>query len=43
PLFDEQYYLRYIDEIFKRLGLTEAQWKESPGIAEPTELTPETI
>ncbi len=43
PLFDYQYYLRYIDEIFKRLGLTEAQWKESPGIAEPTELTPETI
>ena len=43
PLFDEQYYLRYIDEIFKRLGLTEAQWKEGPGIAEPTELTPETI
>jgi len=36
PLFDEQYYLRYIDEIFKRLGLTEAQWKERPGIAEPT-------
>jgi len=40
PLFDEQYYLRYIDEIFKRLGLTEAQWKERPGITEPTELGP---
>jgi adenylosuccinate lyase len=43
PLFDYQYYLRYIDEIFKRLGLTEAQWKERPSIAEPTELGPETI
>jgi adenylosuccinate lyase len=43
PLFDYQYYLRYIDEIFKRLGLTEAQWKGRPGIAEPTELGPETI
>jgi len=43
PLFDEQYYLRYIDEIFKRLGLTEAQWKERPGITEPTGLGPETI
>ncbi len=43
PLFDHQYYLRYIDEIFKRLGLTEAQWKERPGITEPTELNPETI
>jgi len=27
PLFDEQYYLRYMDDIFGRLGLTEAQWK----------------
>ncbi|MFC2043710.1 adenylosuccinate lyase [Chloroflexota bacterium] len=30
PLFDEQYYLRFIDEIFERLGLTEAQWKGKP-------------
>ncbi|MBI3931566.1 MAG: adenylosuccinate lyase [Chloroflexi bacterium] len=28
PLFDYQYYLRYLDEVFQRLGLTEAQWKE---------------
>jgi len=27
PLFDYQYYLRYIDDIFERLGLTKAQWK----------------
>ncbi|TET11284.1 adenylosuccinate lyase, partial [Candidatus Aerophobetes bacterium] len=41
PLFDEQYYLRYIDEIFRRVGLTEAQWKGD--IVEPTELTPRAI
>ena len=43
PLFDSQYYLRYIDEIFARLGLTEAQWKEKPGIAKPGGLTPRTM
>ncbi len=43
PLFDEQYYLRYIDEIFQRLGLTEAQWKEKPSRVEPGELAPRTI
>ncbi len=37
PLFDYQYYLRYVDEIFERLGLTRAQWKG--GIAEPVDLT----
>ena len=26
-LFDYQYYLRYVDEIFERLGLTKTQWK----------------
>jgi adenylosuccinate lyase len=29
PLFDYEYYLRYIDDVFQRLGLTEAQWKET--------------
>jgi adenylosuccinate lyase len=43
PLFDKQYYLRYIDDIFKRLGLTEKQWKEKVGTAEPTELSPRAI
>ncbi len=43
PLFDYQYYLRYIDEIFQRLGLTEAQWKEKPGRVEPGGLAPRTI
>jgi adenylosuccinate lyase len=42
-LFDYQYYLRYIDEIFQRLGLTEAQWKEKLGRVEPGELAPRTI
>jgi adenylosuccinate lyase len=26
PIFDYQYYLSHVNEIFKRLGLTEAQW-----------------
>ncbi len=40
-LFDYQYYLRYVDDIFERLGLTKAQWKGS--LAEPTELAPRAI
>ncbi len=28
-LFDYQFYLRYVDEIFERLGLTKAQWQGS--------------
>ena len=43
PLFEVQYYLRYVDEIFERLGLTEAQWKEQTRVAEPDELAPRTI
>ncbi len=44
PLFDYKYYLRYIDDIFKRLGLTQAQWgEEKPGTAKPTGLAPEAI
>jgi len=39
--FDEQYYLRYIDDIFKRLGLTEAQWKGE--ISKPSDLAPRAI
>jgi adenylosuccinate lyase len=39
--FDEQYYLRYIDDIFKRLGLTEAQWKGE--VAKPSDLAPRAI
>ena len=42
-LFDYQYYLRYVDEIFQRLGLTETQWQAKPGRVEPDELVPRTI
>jgi adenylosuccinate lyase len=40
-LFDYQYYLRYIDDIFNRLGLTKTQWK--PSIAKPTDLGPQAL
>jgi adenylosuccinate lyase len=40
-LFDEQYYLRYIDVIFGRLGLTESQWQG--GMAGPSEFAPRSI
>jgi len=43
PLFDEQYYLRYVHDIFERLGLTERQWKEKPVQPEPDDLAPRTI
>lgn len=43
PLFDEQYYLRYVNEIFERLGLTEAQWKGKLGTVKPDELAPRAI
>ncbi len=41
PLFNYQYFLRHVDEIFGRLGLTEAQWKGNK--IDPTELTPRAI
>jgi len=41
PLFDYQYFLRYIDDIFERLGLTRAQWKGD--MPEPIELAPRAI
>ena len=43
PLFDEQYYLRFIDEIFERVGLTEIQWKRKGRIAESNQLAPRAI
>ena len=42
PLFDEQYYLRYVDDIFKRLGLTEVQWRGKTA-AGPIDLAPGAI
>ena len=29
PIFDSQVYLRYVDDVFERLGLTQKQWKAS--------------
>lgn len=43
PIFDEQYFLRYIDEIFERLGLTTAQWKDKLGTTPTGELAPRSI
>jgi len=40
-LFDYQYYLRHIDEIFERLGLTKTQWKSA--ISESTHLEPRAL
>jgi adenylosuccinate lyase len=40
-LFDYNYYLRHIDEVFNRLGLTKAQWKGA--VREPSELAPRSI
>ena len=42
-LFDYQHYLRHVDEIFKRVGLTNRQWKKKPGTAEASRLAPRTI
>ncbi|MBE9478138.1 MAG: adenylosuccinate lyase [Chloroflexi bacterium] len=43
PLFNEQYYLRYIDDIFKRVGLTATQWKEKAAATEDRDLAPRSI
>lgn len=40
-LFDYQYYLRHVDEIFGRLGLTKAQWKGA--ISESINLAPKSF
>ncbi len=42
-LFDYQYYLRYVDDIFQRLGLTETQWKDKRNSAQHNELAPRTM
>jgi adenylosuccinate lyase len=41
PLFDEQYYLRYVDDVFERLGLTESQWQG--GMVGPSDFAPRSI
>lgn len=35
PIFDYQFYLRYVNEIFQRVGLTETQWGKRPGVIKP--------
>jgi adenylosuccinate lyase len=40
-LFDIQYYLRHVSEVFERLGLTEAQWRSSK--VELDDLAPRSI
>ena len=42
-LFDVNYYLRYVDDIFQRLGLTEAQWAGKIGRAGREGLAPRTV
>jgi adenylosuccinate lyase len=42
-LFDYQYYLRHVDDVFARLGLTEAQWKDKTGRKELGELAPRSV
>ena len=39
-LFDYNYYLRYVDDIFKRLGLTESQCKKKSASVKSTRLAP---
>jgi len=40
-IFDYQHYLRYVDEVFQRLGLTKSQWQGN--IGETMELGPRAI
>ncbi len=42
-LFDYKYYLRHVDDIFKRLGLTSHQWKKKPGNGQGGTLIPRAI
>jgi adenylosuccinate lyase len=42
-LFDYKHYLRHVDDIFKRLGLTSRQWKKKPGNGQGGALIPRAI
>jgi len=42
-LFDYNYYLRYVDTIFERLGLTKTGRGKKAGKTEPTELAPRAV
>jgi adenylosuccinate lyase len=42
-IFDYQYYLGHVNEIFNRLGLTEAQWRDKSMSSTAMNLAPRTI
>ncbi len=42
-IFDYNFYLRYTDDIFRRLGLTETQWKRKFIASNPARLIPGSI
>jgi adenylosuccinate lyase len=39
-IFNYQHYLRNVDYIFRRVGLTSAQWKKKPGDSRKSRLSP---
>jgi len=42
-LFDYKFYLRYIDDIFRRVGLTNSQWKKGGDASSDEGLAPRAI
>ncbi len=42
-LFDYSYYLKYVDTVFERLGLTKTKWEKKTGKAGSTELAPRAV
>jgi adenylosuccinate lyase len=42
-IFDYQYYLGHVNEIFNRLGLTEAQWRDKSTNTPVSNLAPRSI
>jgi len=42
-IFDYNYYLRYVDEVYERIGLTESQWKKTVKNFESAELSPRSV
>ncbi|MDD5605356.1 MAG: adenylosuccinate lyase [Dehalococcoidales bacterium] len=42
-LFDYDYYIKHVDDIFKRLGLTRTQWKKKPQASIDNNLAPGAI
>ncbi|MDD2252085.1 MAG: adenylosuccinate lyase [Dehalococcoidales bacterium] len=42
-LFDYDYYVKHVDDIFKRLGLTRTQWKKRPQTSAGNNLAPGAI